>query len=226
EEPVTLSAQFDQTLGTANCHEVYHDNWVGYWSLACIQRTEHLVPEGDASAQGKGFREIAFRYAGDHKDRVPYVVAARVGRTFGLYQPQEQIFLDQHVETKEPVLGEVGLLIWYGVAVAGGLGLVGLRRAGRPIFPLVATVGSVAVIVAVVYGTTRFRLPAELALMVPAAVTVDAGLAGAGRRWPAWRARRAAAAMTGPAAAGPATGDPATGDPATGDPATGDPAPP
>src|SRR5690606_26534286 len=60
EEPVTLSAQFDQTLGTANCHEVYHDNWVGYWSLACIQRTEHLVPEGDASAQGKGFREIAF----------------------------------------------------------------------------------------------------------------------------------------------------------------------
>jgi 4-amino-4-deoxy-L-arabinose transferase-like glycosyltransferase len=62
-EPVTLSAQFDQTLGTANCETVYFGDRVGYWSLACIQATEHLVGEGDASAQGKGFREIAFRYA-------------------------------------------------------------------------------------------------------------------------------------------------------------------
>ena len=35
---------------------VYYGDRVGYWSLACIQATEHLVPEGDASAQGKGFR--------------------------------------------------------------------------------------------------------------------------------------------------------------------------
>lgn len=198
EEPVTLSAQFDQTLGTANCEEVYHGDRVGYWSLACIQATEHLVPEGDASAQGKGFRRIAFEYAGDHADRVPYVVAARVGRTFGLYQPQEQMLLDAQVESKEPVLGEIGLALWYGIAICGALGLVGLRRAGRPIFPIVAVLASVVIIVAVIYGNTRFRLPAELALMFPAAVTLDAGLAGARRRWDGWRARRRAPA---PAAA-------------------------
>jgi peptidoglycan/LPS O-acetylase OafA/YrhL/4-amino-4-deoxy-L-arabinose transferase-like glycosyltransferase len=191
-EPVILSAQFDQTLGTANCETVYEGDRVGYWSLACIQETEHLVPEGDASAQGKGFRRIALDYARDHADRVPYVVAGRVGRTFGLYQPQEQILLDTSVETKEPVLGEIGLLAWYGIAVAGALGLVGLRRAGRPIFPLVAIVASVVATAAVIYGNTRFRLPAELALMVPAAVTADAGLAVARRRWRAWSDRRAA----------------------------------
>ncbi|HEX6421938.1 MAG TPA: acyltransferase family protein [Acidimicrobiales bacterium] len=194
EEPTTLSAQFDQTLGTANCDTVYHGDRVGYWSLACIQETEHLVPEGDASVQGRGFREIAFRYARDHADRVPYVIAGRVGRTFGVYQPQEQIQLDTAVETKEPVLGQIGLFTWYAVAVAGGLGLVGLRRAGRPIFPMVAVAASVVVVVAVIYGNTRFRLPAELALMFPAAVTLDAGLAGARRRWDAWRGRRAATA--------------------------------
>ncbi len=189
-EPVTLSAQFDQTLGTANCETVYYGDRVGYWSLACIQATEHLVGEGDASVQGRGFREIAFRYARANQDRVPYVVAGRVGRTFGLYQPQEQIFLDTEVETKEPVLGQLGLFTWYAVAIAGGVGLLGLRRAGRPIFPLVAIVASVVVTVAVIYGNTRFRLPAELALMIPAGVSADAALTAAGRRWRAWRAGR------------------------------------
>src|SRR5690606_5586111 len=140
EEPVTLSAQFDQTRGSASCGEGYCDERVGSWSLACIQATVHLVPEGVASAQGVGFRRIARDYAREHAVRVPYVVAGRVGRTFGLYQPQEQIFLDWSVETRERGLGEAGLLLWYGIAVGGGLGLVGLRRAGRPVFPLVAVV--------------------------------------------------------------------------------------
>src|ERR687894_3242042 len=194
EEPVTLSAQLDQTFGTANCESVYEGDRVGYWSLACIQETEHLVPDGDASVQGKGFRQIAFEYAREHSDRVPYVVAGRVGRTFGLYQPQEQIFLDDQVDQKEPVLGEIGLALWYAVAVLGAIGMIGLRRAGRPVFPIVATVVSIVLVVAVVYGNTRFRLPAELALMFPAAVTIDAGLAGARRRWAAWTARRRTAA--------------------------------
>jgi peptidoglycan/LPS O-acetylase OafA/YrhL len=184
---------------------------VGYWSLACIQETEHLVPEGDASVQGKGFRQIAFEYAREHSDRVPYVVAGRVGRTFGLYQPQEQIFLDDQVDQKEPVLGEIGLATWYAVAVLGAIGMIGLRRAGRPVFPIVATVVSIVLVVAVVYGNTRFRLPAELALMFPAAVTIDAGLAGARRRWAAWTARRRTAAPPPDAAASDAAACGGTG---------------
>jgi peptidoglycan/LPS O-acetylase OafA/YrhL/4-amino-4-deoxy-L-arabinose transferase-like glycosyltransferase len=187
ERPTTLSAQFDQTLGTANCDDVYYGDRVGYWQLQCIQRVEHLVGEGDASAQGRGFQRIAREYVRDHADRVPYVVAARVGRTFGVFEPQNQIGLDKSVESKEEQLGKGGLFTWFAVAVAGALGLVGLRRAGRPIFPLVATVLTVAVTVAIVYGNTRFRLPAELALMVPAAVTLDAGLQAARRRWRAHR---------------------------------------
>jgi peptidoglycan/LPS O-acetylase OafA/YrhL len=214
EEPVTLSAQLDQTFGTANCETVYEGDWVGYWSLACIQETEHLVPEGDASVQGRGFREIAFEYAREHRDRVPYVVAARVGRTFGLYQPQEQLWLDHNVDQKEPVLGEVGLATWYAVAVFGGIGLVGLRRAGRPVFPIVAVVVSVVLVVAVVYGNTRFRLPAELALMFPAAVSLDAGLAGARRRWDARRAARRGADRAGSALPDGATAAGTSADPA------------
>ena len=190
ERPTTLSAQFDQTLGTANCDTVYFGDRVGYWSLGCIQATEHLVGEGDASAQGRGFARLAREYMRDHAGRVPYVVAARVGRTFGLYQPQEQIFLDDQVETKEPALGQAGMFVWYAIAVAGAFGLVGLRRAGRPIFPLVVVVATVVITVAVIYGTTRFRLPAELALMIPAAVSLDAVIVGYRKRRRALAAER------------------------------------
>ena len=202
ERPTTLSAQFDQTLGTANCDTVYFGDRVGYWSLACIQETEHLVGEGDASAQGRGFSRIAREYMRDHTGRVPYVVAARVGRTFGLYEPQGQIFLDDQVETKEPALGQAGMFVWYAIAVAGAFGLVGLRRVGRPIFPLIAVVATVVLTVAVIYGTTRFRLPAELALTIPAAVSLDALVVGHRNR------RRAPARAPEPAP----TGDPAAGD--------------
>jgi peptidoglycan/LPS O-acetylase OafA/YrhL len=208
ERPTTLSAQFDQTLGTANCDTVYFGDRVGYWSLACIQETEHLVGEGDASAQGRGFARIARDYMRDHAGRVPFVVAARVGRTFGLYQPQEQIFLDDHVESKEPALGQAGLFVWYAIAAAGAFGLVGLRRAGRPIFPLVAVVATVVVTVAVIYGTTRFRLSAELALMIPAAVSLDAVVVAYRRR------RREEPPPPFPPAPGPA---PAVDEPAAGD---------
>jgi peptidoglycan/LPS O-acetylase OafA/YrhL len=190
EEPTTLSAQFDQTLGTANCEDVYYGDRIGYWQLQCIQRVEHLVGDGDASAQGRGFQRIARQYVADHTGRVPYVVAARLGRTFGVFDPQGQIELDQRVESREVQLGQAGMFTWFAVAAAGALGLVGLRRAGRPIFPLVATVASVAVTVVIVYGNTRFRLPAELALMVPAAVTADAGFQAFRRRVAAWRENR------------------------------------
>jgi peptidoglycan/LPS O-acetylase OafA/YrhL len=183
EEPTTLSAQFDQTLGTANCDDVYYGDRIGYWQLACIQRVEYLVGEGDASAQGRGFQRIARQYMADNTGRIPYVVAARLGRTFGVYNPENQVDLDLSVESKERDLGQAGLFTWYAVAVAGTIGLVGLRRAGRPIFPLVATVASVAVTVMVIYGTTRFRLPAELALMIAAGVTIDAGWTVARRTW-------------------------------------------
>jgi peptidoglycan/LPS O-acetylase OafA/YrhL/4-amino-4-deoxy-L-arabinose transferase-like glycosyltransferase len=231
ERPTTLSAQFDQTLGTANCDEVYHGDRVGYWALSCIQETEPLVGDGDASAQGRGFARIARQYMRDHAGRVPFVVAARVGRTFGLYQPQEQIFVDAEVESKETVLGQAGLFTWYAVAAAGAVGLVGLRRAGRPIFPLVGMVATVVVTVAVVYGTTRFRLPAELALMIPAAVSLDAAVIS----W--WRRRRpgpepgaepapvaVAAAADGEAEGHPASPaeDPAGGGTGPGAPAAGD----
>jgi peptidoglycan/LPS O-acetylase OafA/YrhL/4-amino-4-deoxy-L-arabinose transferase-like glycosyltransferase len=198
EHPVTLSSQFEQTLVAANCEEVYYGPNTGFWWPQCMMAVDPLMdPLDDASEEAIVFRRVARDYVADHTRRAAVVVGARVGRTFGLYQPENQLDLDRAVDGREKGVGQAGLLAWYGIAVAGAAGLVGLRRAGRPIFPLVAVVGATALTVAVTYGTTRFRLPAELALCIPAAVSLDAALGAGRRRWSAWRAGRGTGARSG-----------------------------
>jgi peptidoglycan/LPS O-acetylase OafA/YrhL/4-amino-4-deoxy-L-arabinose transferase-like glycosyltransferase len=225
EHPVTLSAQFDHTLVSANCDEVYFGPNTGYWSRACVEAVEgETDPRDDASEEGIVYRRIAGDYVDEHQGRVPYVVLARIGRTFGLYQQGNQLDLDLLSDGKEKGLGEAGLLTWYVVAAAGAFGLVGLRRAGRPIFPLVAVVAATALTVVVTYGATRFRFPAELVLCIPAAVSLDAAITA----FRAARRRRKApdpaeAAAGGPAGLGSAAEPPPpadNGDDPTADPAT------
>ena len=175
--PVTLSAQFDATLVSANCDDVYYGPNTGYWSRPCVEAAEPQTdPLDDASQEGIVYQRLARDYVSAHKARAAVVAAARVGRTFGLYQPENQVDLDTVYDGKEKGLGEVGLFAWYTVAIAGAFGLVGLRRAGRPIFPIVAVVAATALTVMVTYGATRFRFPAELALCIPAAVSLDAAV--------------------------------------------------
>jgi peptidoglycan/LPS O-acetylase OafA/YrhL/4-amino-4-deoxy-L-arabinose transferase-like glycosyltransferase len=183
ENPVTLSAQFDHTLVSANCDEVFYGPSTGYWSRNCVEAAEPLTdPLDDASEEGVVFRRLARDYVEDHKARTVLVLGARVGRTFGLYQPENQVDLDDLYDGKEKGLGQAGLVVWYAVAIAAVAGMVGLRRAGRPIFPFVAIVAATVLTVLVTYGATRFRFPAELALCIPAAVSLDAAVTAFHRR--------------------------------------------
>jgi peptidoglycan/LPS O-acetylase OafA/YrhL len=158
-----LAAEADRTAAVANCEATWFGGRLGSRSDACGDQT---------GAEGRA-------YAGDHAGRAPTVVATRLGRTVGLFHPQQQTRIDRADDGREPGLSEAGLVAWYATAVAGAFGLVGLRRAGRPVFPLVALVAAAAVVVAVEYGTPRFRLPAELALTIPAAVALDAAASAA-----------------------------------------------
>jgi hypothetical protein len=58
-----------------------------------------------------------------------------------------------------------------GLAAAG---IRTLRHRGVTLFPLLAPFGIVVIVTAVFYGHTRFRIPAEISIVVLAAVTLDA----------------------------------------------------
>jgi hypothetical protein len=55
-------------------------------------------------------------------------------------------------------------------------GAIILRRRRVPILPLVAMAALVTLTAASAYGVTRFRVPAEVAIVILSAVALDAGL--------------------------------------------------
>jgi hypothetical protein len=61
-----------------------------------------------------------------------------------------------------------------------------LRRRGTTQWPLLVPFALVTILAAVAYGIPRFRVPAEVSLVVLAAVAVDAA-------WERWGARRPSA---------------------------------
>jgi Dolichyl-phosphate-mannose-protein mannosyltransferase len=180
DEPTTLSTQLGPTLDVANCDLTYSGPDLGSWSVLCAQASDVEVKAEpdfatiDRSVIGNRLTDKAVTYASDHADRLPVVVAARFGRAFGLYVPGTQLKFDRFAENRPMSWSQVGLGMYYVLAVASVAGVVVLRRRRVPSFPLVALVVSVAVTVVLFYGSTRFRAPAEPALVILAAVAVDA----------------------------------------------------
>jgi 4-amino-4-deoxy-L-arabinose transferase-like glycosyltransferase len=183
EHPATLSTQMGPTLEVGNCDQTYSGPFLGAWSFACATD----VNATDRSVLDRVTREHALTYMGDHLDRVPVVVAARLGRTWGLYAPLRQLDFDVFAEARPLPAARVGLGMYYLTAAASVAGIVALRRRGVPSFPLTAWLVNVAITVVVFYGSTRFRAPAEPFLVVLAAVGVDSLLS-------AWRPAPAAVA--------------------------------
>jgi 4-amino-4-deoxy-L-arabinose transferase-like glycosyltransferase len=180
DEPTTLSTQLGPTLDVANCDETYSEPALGSWSFACAQASDAEIrarPDYDVvdrSVLGNALTDKAVEYAFDNVDRWPAVVSARFGRAWGLYDPMEQLKFDRFAENRPMGFSEVGLWMYYAIAVGAIAGTVLLRRRGVPSFPLVAGVVTVAITVVLFYGSTRFRAPAEPSLVILAAVAVDA----------------------------------------------------
>jgi 4-amino-4-deoxy-L-arabinose transferase-like glycosyltransferase len=190
EKPVYISSNFGPTLAAANCDATFYGDDVGYKSYPCAARAFELAERADpnwrdldVSQQDAEVRARALRYVRGHLDRLPVVVAARWARVTGLHDRGQEVVADRLYYKRERELAEVTSWIWYGVvagAVAGGLVL---RRRRVPVFPLAAIPVIVLVSVAVTFGQSRYRAPAEVTLVVLTAVAVDA----VGRRVPAGR---------------------------------------
>ncbi len=180
EHPVFLSIP-DHTLLAGNCRDVYYGPFIGYWSVPCITRLG--VTEKEGSSAGLIYRREAFHFIRNNLGRLPFVIYTREGRTWGFYQPDGQLQLDQ-LATKELEVSRVGLAIYYVLAAGTISGAIILRRRRVPVFPLFAMVLTPALSVAVTIGETRYRALAEVALTLGAAVTIDAVISQLSpRRW-------------------------------------------
>jgi hypothetical protein len=180
ERPVLLSLGDGGVLMGANCDRTYSGPFIGGWDGLCAE----LEPRGEPSEDAEEKRDRAFEYVGDHLDEVPAVVAARVGRLWGVLHPVGMARADQ-AEGKPEWTTLAIIVSGWALLVLTVPAVPWLRRHEIPVFPLVAPVVVVTVVAAVFYGQLRFRAPAEPALVVLAAASLGAAL-------PAWWARRQA----------------------------------
>lgn len=169
---VPISNNSGTLLAGANCDRTYSGQYLGVWRFECV--TDIDVTGLDEPQIADRFRRAGIDYATDHPGEVPKVMAVRVLRTFGLYEPKEQIDWESFEGRDIPwqTRGHRMYLVLLPLSV---IGAVVLGRSRRPWWPLVGPVAIVVLTTAIGYGNQRFRILAEPSILLLAAVAVVAG---------------------------------------------------
>ncbi len=171
ERPVLLSDGWDITMIGANCPTTYSGPLIGVNDITCGKK---LRNDPDQSVEFARARTIGLRYAREHLNRLPAVGFARLGRTFGFFNARQQVGIDNFLEQRERAISYAGLVVWW-LSVGFGIhGLVLLHRRKVSVIPIVAPVIAVAIAVVITYGNTRLRIPADVAMLIAASVSVGA----------------------------------------------------
>ena len=180
DRPTGISTNEGGLLAGANCDESYFSDNVGWW--ACLPYHDPAWGTNEAVI-ARNLRSQAFDYATDHSGRVPAVVAARLGRTFGLFRPRQQGRLESFFADRRYGEQKAALVAWYLLAALAVAGALWLRRRA-PVGLLLAPVALVVLASVVGYGSFRFRVAADVAVVVLAAYALShlAGVTARGRR--------------------------------------------
>ncbi|NQY57200.1 MAG: hypothetical protein HRT86_12085 [Ilumatobacteraceae bacterium] len=166
-----MSTQDGLTLIGANCETTYEGPGIGFWDLGCADLVQ--VPDGiDQSQRSALYRDAAVDYIGENLDRVPTVLMARPGRDLSVWDTETMIESNVN-EGRERWASRIGL--WqYWVLVP--LAAFGWWRWPSPQarWPVLVMATLSIVVIPAFYGIPRFRIPAEIAIVLGAAVSVDA----------------------------------------------------
>jgi 4-amino-4-deoxy-L-arabinose transferase-like glycosyltransferase len=162
--PVAIATNSGTAVAGANCAVTYASgDHLGGWYPPCIK--EH-PGENEAQHHADALKD-GVRYARHHAGRLPVVLAARFGRVWSVYKPFAI------PEGRSIRVQKVGVIAFFLLIPFGAAGFWLLRRRGEVTWILLAPFIIVAVTALTTYGNLRFREPAEVALVVLAAVGVD-----------------------------------------------------
>jgi 4-amino-4-deoxy-L-arabinose transferase-like glycosyltransferase len=168
DRPVFVSTNSGGLLAGANCNQTYHGEWLGQWLFDCLE-PPRSSNEAAVSAQ---LAQKGIDYARDHAGRLPVVLAVRVLRTWELYRPRQQWAAEHFFEGRDLRVEQAGVAVYYVLAALAVAGAVILRRRGEPLRILLAPAVLVTLVSLAAYGFTRFRVAAEVPIVVLAAVAL------------------------------------------------------
>jgi 4-amino-4-deoxy-L-arabinose transferase-like glycosyltransferase len=178
---VPISTNGATAIAGANCDTTFSGKWIGAWHLACIREaygsftdTSLSDPHYDETDHIAPAQQYGLDYMADHTSELPKVVAARVLRSFDLWDPLgSQIDYDDGDAGIRP-WQQIGYVMFWVMIPFLVYGVVLLRRRKRPSWPMLAPIVVVAVASAVLHGCTRFRAGAEPGIIVLASVGIVA----------------------------------------------------
>jgi 4-amino-4-deoxy-L-arabinose transferase-like glycosyltransferase len=169
EAPVFLTANTGEALRISNCDATYSGTHLGYFSGDC--RSTGLT--GDPSERDRQKRADAVDYIERHTRRLPIVVLAREGRTWGVFRPWQQSELDT-VRGTDLWVTRTAMIAYWALVPFAVIGLVSGARRRLPVVVLVAFMATAAIGTALTFGQTRYRAAAEVPIVVAASVGIDA----------------------------------------------------
>lgn len=170
DRPV-LSTNSGSLAYGANCEAAYYSRAIGSWACYPPLRTAPGRDEADLSDE---LRRIGGRYAREHTGRLPAVAGVRLLRSFDLWAPASATRLEARIGDRDLGVYRAGVVSYFLLLPLAVVGLVLLRRRREPVGFLVAPVLLVVAISLLGYGTPRFRVPAEIPLVVLSAVALAA----------------------------------------------------
>ena len=171
EKPVLISTAIDTTLGGANCDAVYYGTQIGSWNDACFSDiTNQPIEESVAASE---VRSRTAHYVEHHAGRAPLVALARLGRAWDVFKPADNVTLGE-LQRRPRAWSWFALAMYAGLIPFALAGANILRQRRVSLVPFVAMLTLVTGTAVLFWGNPRFRRPAEIAIVVLAAVALDA----------------------------------------------------
>jgi hypothetical protein len=167
-----LSTNGALTQGATNCLDTYSGPLIGFVKHSCAIDSACFRLRGELP-QADCFAREARSFMRDHAKRLPLVLAARTGRLWNVYKPAADLDYGE-VWTRERATATVGLAMYAALALLAVWGALLLRRRRVPLLPLLATFVVATLTAMIAFGFSRYRLAAEPALVVLAAVAIEA----------------------------------------------------
>ncbi|HEY5696574.1 MAG TPA: glycosyltransferase family 39 protein [Acidimicrobiales bacterium] len=168
----SLTNSQGSVIAESSCASTYYGRFIGYQANCHPDFPLPIEFDDEVDRESELFDE-AFPYVTDHLERVPLVAAARVGRIWELYAPRQNAFLNDWYEGRGHRASQAAVVAHFLALPFAVAGAVALRRRGVTLLPMLVPIVAVTVTAAATFGLTRYRVPADVVIVVLAALGLD-----------------------------------------------------